>query len=290
MVLGMGDSGELSFPHHFAMDGAVWQAVRSNRPELIPKILMRGTVFARFRPEQKSELVLGLQDLDYIVTMCGDGANDCTALKAANIGVSLSQAEASVAAPFTSNKQNISCIKDLALEGRCALVTSFAIFKYMILYSVIQFCTVLILYTFCTTLGNFQFLYIDLIITAAIAFSMGLQEPSKHLAVQRPSSSLISLNNVIPLVVQIVVCVAMQIGAMELLLRQSWYSEDDAEERCHHNATMVAQGVRRLGAERTVTCWENTVVFLTSCFQYLALGLVYSKGRPFRKPFYTNGE
>lgn len=34
--------------------------------------------------------------------MCGDGANDCLALTMADVGLSLSQAEASIAAPFTS--------------------------------------------------------------------------------------------------------------------------------------------------------------------------------------------
>lgn len=39
-----------------------------------------------------------------------------------------------------------------------------------------------------------------------------------------------------------------------------------------------------------VLCWENTVLFLVSCYQYLILGVVYSKGLPYRQPFYTNGK
>jgi cation-transporting ATPase 13A2 len=61
--------------------------------------------------------------------MCGDGANDCAALKAsraeplalssgpaeavaqaAHVGLSLSESEASIAAPFTSRMDSIACV------------------------------------------------------------------------------------------------------------------------------------------------------------------------------------
>lgn len=137
---------------------------------------MRGNVFARMSPDEKHELVEKLQSLDYCCGFCGDGANDCGALKAADVGISLSEAEASVAAPFTSRHFEISCVPALIKylhfftyqniyispklilyrEGRAALVTSFCCFKYMSLYSAIQFSSVSLLYTSASNLGDFQ--------------------------------------------------------------------------------------------------------------------------------------
>ena len=34
--------------------------------------------------------------------------------------------------------------------------------------------------------------------------------------------------------------------------------------------------------------YDTTVIFTVSCFQYLSLATVFSKGPPYRKPFYTN--
>jgi cation-transporting P-type ATPase 13A2 len=54
-------------------------------------------------PLDKEWLIDSLQEvLQEQIGMCGDGANDCGALKTADVGISLSEAEASIAAPFTS--------------------------------------------------------------------------------------------------------------------------------------------------------------------------------------------
>lgn len=131
-------------------------------------MLIKGQIFARMSPDQKHLLVERLQELGYCVGFVGDGANDCGALKAADVGLSLSESEASVAAPFTSLSVNLDCVPRLIREGRAALVTSFSCFKYMALYSLIQFTSVTLLYSLGGNLGDFQFLFIDLAVIGII--------------------------------------------------------------------------------------------------------------------------
>jgi cation-transporting ATPase 13A2 len=85
-----------------------------------------------------TELTHTLPVLCTLAGFCGDGANDVGALKAAHVGVSLCEAEASVAAPLTSKKQSIACMLTVVAEGRCSLSTSYLIFKYIIVYAFIQ--------------------------------------------------------------------------------------------------------------------------------------------------------
>ena len=67
---------------------------REQNPYVFNSVLSKCQVFARMSPDDKAELVETMQDkLQIHVGMCGDGANDCGALKLAHVGLSLSEHE-----------------------------------------------------------------------------------------------------------------------------------------------------------------------------------------------------
>lgn len=270
----VGESGPPKLPmdsYVIALEGKTWQAIRTYYPDLMPTVLKKGMVFGRFGPDQKTQLITALQDEELTVGMCGDGANDCGALKAAHVGISLSEADASVAAPFTSQEQNITCVKLLVLEGRCALSTSFAIFKYMALYSLIQFFSILILYKHHSTLGNNQFLYIDLVLTTLLALSLGRACPGPRLTAALPPVSLVSPVSLAQLLLQVFLVLMVQISAIYVLHGQPWFKSIEGGPNIEN-----------------IMCWDNTVIFITTSFQYLIMACVYANGWPFRDRFYAN--
>ncbi|XP_036085000.1 polyamine-transporting ATPase 13A2 isoform X2 [Rousettus aegyptiacus] len=257
---------------HLALSGSTFAVLMKYFPRLLPKVLVQGTVFARMAPEQKTELVCELQKLQYCVGMCGDGANDCGALKAADVGISLSQAEASVVSPFTSSVPSIECVPMVIREGRCSLDTSFSVFKYMALYSLTQFISVLILYTINTNLGDLQFLAIDLVITTTVAVLMSRTGPALVLGQARPPGALLSVPVLSSLLLQVALVAGVQLGGYFLTAAQPWFVPLN----------------RTVPAPDNLPNYENTVVFSLSSFQYLILAAAVSKGAPFRQPLYTN--
>ncbi|XP_006611115.1 probable cation-transporting ATPase 13A3 isoform X3 [Apis dorsata] len=260
----------------FALTGKTWALVRQYYPELIPKLVTRGAIFARMSPDQKQQLVQELQSLGYYVAMVGDGANDCGALKAAHTGISLSDTESSVASPFTSRETNISCVLTVIREGRAALVTSFGIFKYMASYSLTQFISVMLLYGIESNLTDIEFLYIDLFIISIFAFFFGRTEAyDGPLVKTAPLNSLISTTPILSLVTQILIVALFQSVSLWHLEQMDWFVPFNATLKAAEN-------------KDDVSCTENYTVFIISSMQYIILAVTFSKGHPYRKSLFTN--
>lgn len=95
--------------------------------------------------------------------------------------------------------------------------------------------------------------------------------PSSKLGPSRPPGSLVAATTLIPLLLQVVICVGVQVGTMFYLYQQEWFKP--VPSNTDHEV---------------VECWENTVLFSVSSFQYLILAFVYSKGRPYRQMLIRN--
>ncbi|OTF72224.1 cation-transporting ATPase 13A3-like protein [Euroglyphus maynei] len=215
---------------HVAVSGKTFHVLREHYPEILKKVAVRGTVFARMSPEQKQYLIELLQEIGYYVGMCGDGANDCGALKA---GVSLSETEASVASPFTSKRPDISCIPTLIREGRASIVTAFGILKYMACY-------------------------------------IGRNRAFDRLDRDPPPSSLIGLTPLASIVLQIILVTIMQVLSIMIVKEQPWYQKHVTRN------------------DDDLASHDNYALFASSVFQYITLAVVFSKGKPYRQPLYTN--
>lgn len=207
-------------------------------------VLQNCYIYARMSPDHKTILVDCLREEKFTVCMCGDGANDCGALRAADVGVSLSSEEASIAAPFTSNIADISCLIKLFREGKASLVSSIQTFKYMMIYSIIQFVSVTILMIFNSYLTDNQFLVSDLFIIFPMAILIARTGAYYKLTPHQPTGALISIPIVSSILLQTVIQFMAQLGIWFLLANRKWYknycdTSEDSVEPCMDNTVIL---------------------------------------------------
>jgi cation-transporting ATPase 13A3/4/5 len=141
----------------------------------------------------------------------------------------------------------------------------------MALYSLIQFTTISLLYSFEYTLGNYQFLYIDLFIILPVAIFMAETEPRQVIHPKRPTASLLAKSVLVSLVGQILLQAVFQFLLFFDVRQQPWYKRPIIDKELPN-----------------VACAENTALFLLSCYQYIFIAFVFSVGYPYRKSILTN--
>uniref|UniRef100_A0A8C5EYF5 Cation-transporting ATPase n=1 Tax=Gopherus evgoodei TaxID=1825980 RepID=A0A8C5EYF5_9SAUR len=271
--------------YHFALNGKSYQIIVKHFKSLLPKILVNGTVFARMSPGQKSSLIEEFQKLN----SHGQGDELCSnilscsytgvfqALKMAHAGISLSEQEASVASPFTSQVPNIECVPELIREGRAALVASFAVFKYLTLYGLTQFIGTALLYWI---FGNYQYLMQDVVITLLVCLTMSLTQAYPKLAPYRPPGQLISPPLLLSVILHTGITAIMLVCGFLLVKQQPWYSE-----MANHSLTLTPHPMHTVDS---VLSYEDTTLWPLTTINCIILAFVFSKGKPFRKPIYTN--
>lgn len=273
-----GFSGQKFIPvrndnYTMATDGETFDLLASAQDKTVfYRLLHKGRIFARMKPDQKITVVETLQDLGHQVAMCGDGCNDCGALKAADAGISLSSAEASVAAPFTSRKESITCIPVLIQEGRAVLVSLFCTFKYNVTACFGALICVMWNFEVHAEPSDAQYVTMDLLLMTIPPLVMGCTGAAPYLTPKQPQQRILSFLPSASLFSFLGLQALVYWGMYTYLSMQPWFEPFTETEH----------------AWPPTPNYENTT-FMLICYYFLVIGsFVFSHAGPFLKPFFTN--
>eukprot|EP00934_Nitzschia_sp_Nitz4_P005704 Nitzschia sp. Nitz4//scaffold440_size7261//1106//5402//NITZ4_009160-RA/size7261-snap-gene-0.0-mRNA-1//-1//CDS//3329552021//5694//frame0 len=261
-----------------AMSGAAWSHLLKHDREQALALVPFVRVFARCSPHDKVSVVDTFASLGATTFMCGDGGNDAGALKAAHVGLALSDSEASIVAPFTSLDKDITAVLTLLKEGRSALASTMATFKYVILYGQVSSYNQLILYTMGVSLSDWMWFFIDGVWTVLFSLTLPLALPAEKLSKNRPTGSILGRDTVASVVGILILHYVFMATALVVLFNEDWY-----QCRKYEVSSFLASEVFAISDN-----YEAEVIFLVSSVQVLATAMVYNIGYEFRRAWFRN--
>ncbi|KAK4515331.1 AdoMet-homocysteine methyltransferase [Mucor velutinosus] len=262
--------------YELAMTGKAFRLLVSNGT--MRDYLFSTRIFARMTPVDKMQCVELLMERA-ITAMCGDGGNDCGALRSAHVGIAMSEAEASVVSPFSTPNRSVQACVDLLIQGRSALATSFASYKYLIMYgetmATVKFCT----FYYTMSFSQWNFILIDAFITVFCAFAVTQAGAAKRLSHHRPTARILGPEVLLSVLGQLWINVWFLIGAFIWL-----YTRDDFF-RCREWDARATDASKwwLLGDS-----FEADVLTFIALFQFVNCAMVFNYGYIFRQRWYRN--
>ena len=262
--------------YEFSVTGPAFNYLESSKdPHILPifpPFIEKAKVFARMRPEQKTIAVLRLQRLGHLVCMTGDGANDCGALKQADIGVSFNETDASFSAPFTSNSTSIDCVEKVLLEGRATIVNSVEVFRYYLTVSFLKYFGIWLLVFSAANLNDFQWTYINYLNSIISLFFVSYGAPLKKLSRELPPDNLIGFENLCSIYGMMLFGALGEAIAYIMMRNQDWFNEP---------STLIDGNYRMEGPSNTTVFYSMNIFYITS----LAIFII---SVPFKQRLYKN--
>ncbi|OAD80888.1 hypothetical protein PHYBLDRAFT_96590, partial [Phycomyces blakesleeanus NRRL 1555(-)] len=239
----------------------------------IRDILFETRIFSRMTPANKRVCVELMMERK-ITAMCGDGGNDCGALRAAHVGIAMSEAEASVVSPFSTPRRSVQACVDLLIEGRAALATSFASYKYLIMYGETMATVKFFTFYYTMSFSQWNFILVDAFITVFCAFAVTRAGPATSLSPYRPTARILGPQVILSVLGQLVINAGFLVGAFIWL-----YTRDDFF-RCNEWDSRATDASKwwLLGDS-----FEASLLTFVSLFQFVNAALIFNYGNVFRQ-------
>ncbi|KAJ2510941.1 hypothetical protein H4217_007623, partial [Coemansia sp. RSA 1939] len=261
--------------YELAMTGKAFN--RLDDMGLIRQYVLHTRVFARMLPNDKVNCVQLHMERGF-TAMCGDGGNDCGALRAAHVGLALSDAEASIVSPFSSSDRSISSCVELLIQGRSALATSFAGYLYLILYGQTMTFLKIFSFYFSNTASSNTWIWIDAFINTIMSICVAYSGPAKKLSKHRPTARILGPQIMTTAGGTVAINFIFLSSAFAWLYKQSWFRCNEFDS----SSTDIAKWW--LLADN----YEASVLAFVCLFQFVNNAMVVNFGYYFRRRWYRN--
>ncbi|KAG2225949.1 hypothetical protein INT45_006645 [Circinella minor] len=262
-------------PVELAVTGKAFQWLVEN--DLIRKYLLDIRVFARMTPNGKVQCVQ-LHMERGITAMTGDGGNDCGALRAAHVGIAMSDAEASIVSPFSTSVRSVRSCVELLLQGRAALATSITGYKYLIMYGQVMMMMKIFTFYFSVTMSQYVWIAIDVFITVFLTWAVTQSKAADRLNEERPTARLLGPQTMASCLGLCAINWIFLSGTFKFLYSQEFF-------RCHEFDSNAADLSKWwLLADN----YEGELLALICLFMFINNAAVFSFGHKFRQPIYKN--
>ncbi|CRH00629.1 cation transporting P-ATPase, putative [Plasmodium relictum] len=241
--------------------------------------LLRVRIFSRLTPNNKIEVIKDFINFGYISGMCGDGSNDCGALKISHAGLALSNSDTSVVSPFSSRNENLKSVIDILREGRACLVTSINCYKYMLLYGFMISIIKIVLFMHAhAVMSEYGYLFFDNVILLLLAKSMTLSKPAHKLKTQTPTSSIIGAQTILSLLCTLLV----NFFFLYVIIFQFFYVYNLPTS--YHMNSSAPKSSWWLMSDN----YESFLTCIWFCFQIVNSAFILTFGGKYRKNIFTN--
>jgi magnesium-transporting ATPase (P-type) len=181
-------------------------------------------------------------------------------------------------APLASLNKDIADVLTVLKEGRCAMASTMAAYKNVIMYCLsVSYCS-LIMYAKGVSFSDFMWIAVDVFWTVVFTLTIPLAKASDTISMARPPASLLSLQTVGSVMGIIAINYLFMMVAFFVLFSEDWFQCRQLDTNALGTGSILSLSDH----------YDTSVLFLMAGAQIITAAIAFSFGYKYRQAWFRN--